>query len=232
MKRLILFDIDGTMLSTGGAAMRAFERAMVEVYGTAGPIATHSFGGKTDPQIARELLQRAGFTDAEIDRGMAALWDQYLRGLRAELARNGHRTRLLPGVHSLIEALRARTTDVVIGLLTGNIEGGATLKLASAGMDGHFRIGAYGSDHERRDQLPDIAVRRAHRLTGVSFHGKSIVVVGDTPNDVTCGRALGVHAVAVATGSFTEAQLYEAGADRVFRDLSDTDAALDALLNT
>ena len=231
MKRLILFDIDGTILSTGGAAMRAFARAMVEVYGTAGPISTHSFGGKTDPQIARELLQRAGFDDADIDRGLAALWETYLRELRLELGRSDHRTRVLPGITALIGALAARRDDVVLGLLTGNIEAGATLKLSSAGLDRSFRLGAYGSDDERRDQLPGIAVVRARAATGVHFRGKDIVVIGDTPNDVTCGRALGVHAIAVATGSFGAAELHDAGADHVFDDLADTATVLGALLN-
>ena len=229
MKRLILFDIDGTLLWTGEGAKRAFESAMVEVYGTAGPIATHTLSGKTDPQIARELLRADGFDDRVIDEGLPALWSSYLRRLRAELARPGYRTHVMPGVPALLAALADRADDVLVGLLTGNIEPGATLKLASAAL-APFRVGAYGSDSERREDLPALAVERAHTLCGVAFRGRDVVVIGDTPSDVHCGRSIGVHAVAVATGTFDVAALQDAGADAVLTDFADTAAALDALL--
>jgi len=228
LKRLILFDIDGTLLLTRGAARRAFLRAMLDVYGTAGPIATHSFGGKTDPQIARELLRLEGFGDGDIDQGLPLLWSRYTHELRAELASPAHETLVLPGVRGIMAALRERT-DVLVGLLTGNIRDGAELKLASASLDGLFRLGAYGSDNEQRDALPAIAVERARLLANRDFRGRDIIVIGDTPADVTCGRTLDVHAVGVATGSFDAVALREAGAHCVFEDLSDTRAVLDIL---
>lgn len=230
MKRLILFDIDGTLLTTGSAAKRAFHRAMVEVYGTAGPIATHSFAGKTDPQIARELLTLHGLEDTHTDAGLPALWAAYLRELELELERPDHATNVLPGVVELLGALETALDDAVVGLLTGNIEEGARLKLRSAGLPA-FRFGAYGSDCERREGLPEIAVNRARALTGRAFRGRDIRIIGDTPADVRCGLSLDVHAVAVATGSYDEAALAEAGAHTVFGDLSDTDAVLRALLD-
>ncbi|MGH7447167.1 MAG: HAD family hydrolase, partial [Longimicrobiales bacterium] len=167
MKRLVLFDIDGTLLTTDGAPRRAFHRAMLEVYGTAGPIATHPFDGKTDPQIARELLTHAGLPAAAVDRGLHSLWGAYLRELSAEFAHPTSRTTILPGIAPLLQDLESRPDDVVLGLLTGNIEQGATLKLASAGIRTAFRIGAFGSDCERRDGLPPVAVARARVVMGV-----------------------------------------------------------------
>jgi phosphoglycolate phosphatase-like HAD superfamily hydrolase len=230
MRKLILFDIDGTILTARGAPRRAFHRALLEVYGTAGPISTHHFSGKTDPQIARELLRLAGLTDAAIDAQLPRLWETYLRELACELEAPGHETVVLPGVRALLEALREER-EAVLALLTGNIAPGAALKLTSARIDPDmFRFGAYGSDCEQRDGLPPVAVQRAAELTGVAFRGRDVVVIGDTLNDVTCGRALGVTAVAVATGSHDGAALRAAGADVVFPDLSDTASVLDVLL--
>jgi phosphoglycolate phosphatase-like HAD superfamily hydrolase len=228
-KRLILFDIDGTLLWTRGAAKRAFLQAMIQVYGTAGPIATHAFGGKTDPQIARELLRLAGFADTDIDAGLPALWMAYTRELRTELQSPLHETVVLPGVRDLVARLAAMT-DVLVGLVTGNIAQGAALKLASASLDGRFRLGAYGSDSEYREELPPVAVARARSLAGVEFRGRQIVVIGDTPADMTCGQSLDVHAVGVTTGTFDEGTLRAAGAHTVFPTLADTDTVVDALL--
>lgn len=230
MKRLVLFDIDGTLLTTDGAPKRAFHRAMLEVYRTTGPIATHAFDGKTDPQIARELLTHAGLPSAAVDRGLSALWSAYLRELSAEFAQPGTRTTVLPGILPLLTALEARTDDVLLGLLTGNIEEGATLKLASAGIRTPFRIGAFGSDCERRDGLPPVAVERARAACGVEFSRTDIVIIGDTPSDVTCGSALGVRAIGVATGRYHTDELLEAGAAAVFADLSATQTVLEAIL--
>lgn len=226
---LILFDIDGTLLTAAGAPRRAFHRAMLEVYGTAGPIATHRFDGKTDPQIARELLTVAGIPDGAIEAGFPSLWSAYLRELGREFAHPGHVTTVLPGVFALLAALESRS-DVVLGLLTGNIAEGAALKLRSAGIDNTFRVGAYGSDCERRDGLPPVAVDRALELTGTRYERDRIVIIGDTPSDVTCGRALGVRALGVATGRHDGAELLAAGAHHVFQDLSDTGHVVDVML--
>ena len=231
MQKLILFDVDGTLLTARSAPRRAFERALLEVYGTAGPIATHTFSGKTDPHIARELLTLAGLDDEAIDAGLPILWQTYVQGLAVELEAPGHVTHVLPGVHALLAALTSRPRDAVLGLLTGNIPAGAALKLASARIDqSAFRLGAYGSDCEQRDGLPPVAVERALAATGLEFRGKDVIVIGDTPHDVTCGRALGVKAIAVATGSHEAPSLHAAGADVVFEDLADTAAVLEVML--
>lgn len=229
MKRLLLFDIDGTLLSTDGAARRAFHRGLIQVYGTAGPIDNHVFNGKTDPQIARELLSAAGLRRERIDEGLGDLWNAYLDGLAEEMDATEHRTRVYPGVRELLDAL-AQEPDVVLALLTGNVSRGADLKLASAGLRDYFRFGAFGSDHEERKSLPEIAVARARDETGRRFEGRNVVVIGDTPNDILCGGSLGVFTVGVATGGHGRAELEAVGADVVFEDLSDTAAVLRVLL--
>jgi phosphoglycolate phosphatase len=227
VRRLLLFDIDGTLLSTDGAARRAFHRALLEVYETTGPISTHAFDGKTDPQIARELLRLAGLNDGAIDGRLQMLWSAYLRELACELSSATHSTRLYPGVLPLLRALDS--ADVCVALLTGNIARGAALKLAWAGIEQHFAFGAFGSDCERRDGLPAVAVARAEQHTGRNFSGPEIIVIGDTPQDVTCGQALGVFTVAVATGRYSTDDLLRAGASVAFPDLSDTAALLEIL---
>jgi phosphoglycolate phosphatase len=231
MKRLVLFDIDGTLLSARHAPRRAFTTAMLEVFGTTGPVADHRFDGKTDPQIARELLTLEGLPDDTIDDGLPDLWQAYLRELRLELASPAHQTLVYPGVAELLRELEARPRDVLLGLLTGNIAEGAALKLESARIRSDFRVGAFGSDCERRDGLPPVAVQRARDLVGIEFTRRDIVIIGDTPSDITCGQALGVRALGVATGRHTVAELEQAGAWGAFADLNDTESVMDAILS-
>lgn len=219
MRRIVLFDIDGTLVA-GGPAKDAFIEAMVETYGTAGDADGVSFAGKTDPQIARQLLSGVGMDDEDIENGFDDLWVRYLAYLEARLP--GDPVRVLPGVGALLDAL-AEHDDVGVGLLTGNIVGGARLKLDSGGLWDHFGFGSYGSDHEERDQLPAIAVDRARQLFGSAVTAEGTIVVGDTPRDVACGKAGGTRTLAVATGHFGLFDLEAAGADHVIEDLSSTD---------
>lgn len=229
--KLVLFDIDGTLLSTEGAARRAFHGTLLDVYGTAGPIDTHSFAGKTDPQIARELLSLAQLSPRDIEAGLERLWLGYVDRLAAELAVDGHRTQVMPGVQTLLDRMAQIPDRVTVALLTGNIEPGATLKLESGGLGGRFGFGAFGSDDERRDRLPAIAVARALERTGREFHGRDVVVLGDTPHDVSCGRGIGCRAAAVATGPYDADRLARAGADVVWPTLEDTDAVIDWIVD-
>ena len=226
MRRIILFDIDGTLL-WGGPAKSAFVDAMNETYGTPGDIENVSFAGKTDPQIARELLASAGMPQEEIVAGLEELFRRYLGYLEARLPENP--VTVLPGVHELLDAL-AVYDDVGVGLLTGNVAGGAKLKLASGGLWGRFDFGSYGSDHEHRDELPPIAVARARELWGEVVTAEKAIVVGDTPRDVQCGKAGGTRTMAVATGSFTVEELQVHEPDHVLEDFSSTTAVVDLLL--
>ena len=225
MKRLLLFDIDGTLV-LGGPAKGAFHTALVETFGTAGNIEVHNFAGKTDPQIARELLSGAGLGDEDIDAGFPGLWDRYLHHLGERLPI--HPMNVLPGVGQLLQALSGRS-DVALGLLTGNIVRGAELKLRSAGLFDHFRMGSYGSDSEIRNDLAPIALERARETWNVPFDPQATWVVGDTPADIECGKVGGTRTLGVATGRYPLEVLAAAGADAVMRDLSDTSAAVDLL---
>lgn len=228
--KLVLFDIDGTLVATEGAGKRAVMRALKDVFGSTGP-EDYAFDGKTDPQIVRELMKLDGVDDKTIDAKMHRLLNLYIENLTYELrAPDKPRPRALSGVPDLLDALEARS-DVVIGLLTGNIERGARMKLDAVGIEfSRFRVGAFGSDHERRPQLPAIARERCRRQTGAFVQGAQVVVIGDTPDDMTCGRALGAQAIGVATGRFSVPQLMEHRPIAAFEDLSDTQTVLEAIL--
>jgi len=227
--KLVLFDIDGTLLLSDGAGRRAINRALREVFGTSGP-SDYFFDGKTDPQIVRELMRLAGHGDEHIDARMERLLERYLELLREELNDPTHHPYALPGVPDLLDALDRRA-NVILGLLTGNLEQGARAKLEAVGLDpARFRVGAYGSDHEKRPELPAIAAARTKRRLGIDVTGDAIVVIGDTPADLTCGRALGASAIGVATGRYTVEQLRQHDPLEVFQDLSATDAVMRAIV--
>ena len=226
--KLVLFDVDGTLLSARGAGRRALGRALVEIYGTAGPIDTYDFHGGTDPQIVRGLLSAAGLSLAEVAVRENHLYARYLEHLDAEVG-EGREVSLYPGVAILVETLAA-TDGCLLGLLTGNIEAGARIKLQPTGLLPHFRLGAYGSDHADRTHLPAVAARRAEALAGRAFPGSAVVVIGDTPRDVGCARAFGAASIAVATGRHTIDELLACGADHVFADLHETRRVLAAIL--
>jgi phosphoglycolate phosphatase len=231
--KLVLFDIDGTLLWTDGAGRRAVGRALVAEVGTAGPIDTYRLDGKTDPQIVGDLLALAGHPDAENEARIEAVCRRYVSALREELDRVPGASRLLPGVSAILEALAPyeAADAALVGLLTGNLAPGAELKLRSAGLEpARFAVGAYGSDSRRRADLPAIAVERAARRSGRSFAGPDVVIVGDTPADVTCGNAIGARSIGVATGHYDLDALRAAGATYVFSSLADTPRVLDALL--
>lgn len=223
---LVLLDIDGTLVS-GGPAKDAFETAMLAVYETHCAIDGFDFSGKTDPQIARELLGESGFTNERIDARLPDLWGHYLAELEARLV--DEPMCLLPGVADLLDRLQAHP-DVAIALVTGNIVRGAHLKLASVGLAEGLTVGGFGSDHEDRNLLAPVAIARAEEACGVRFARERAVVVGDTPRDVLCGQRAGTRTVAVATGRCDAESLRAAGADRVFRDFLDTDEVMRELV--
>lgn len=228
MERLILFDIDGTLLTSAGASAKPFRRALETVFGTSGPTRGYSFAGRTDPQIARELLSLAGVAVERDDARFETVWRLYLDEL-GEALREAAIT-VYPGVRTLLDALHHHPA-AILGLLTGNLREGARLKIEAAGLGfGRFEVGAFGSDHADRPELPSVAIRRAEERFGHRFQGKSVVIIGDTPLDVACGEHLGVRTIAVATGSYGAEELAACGPDYLFETLEDTEAVLRAIL--
>ncbi|MGN6391884.1 MAG: HAD family hydrolase [Gemmatimonadales bacterium] len=229
--RLVLFDIDGTILLTAGAGRRAILAALAEDVAHVAAFDAVRFDGKTDPQIVTELLAAAGVSEARESPRVRALCERYVGYLARELERPTTRTTIMPGVHDLLDRLE-RTPGVVLGLLTGNLAQGAGLKLRSGGIaPDRFRVGAYGSDAAHRPELPRIAAQRAQPIFGRVPRGDEVVIIGDTPADIACGTGIGARAVAVATGSFSVADLAACGPHAVFEDLRDTDAVLRAILD-
>lgn len=229
MQKLLLFDIDGTLLSTDGAAGRAFESALIDVYGTAGPIGEVSFAGKTDPQIAYELLAGAGIPRSTVKAMLPDLWGRYLEHLDDELVSSV--VRVFPGVAECLNHIETQSDRVMLGLLTGNIERGAQRKLDASSLGfSRFRVGAFGSDSENRNELPAIGAARAEAINKVRYERQAVVVVGDTPADITCGEAFGARTVAVATGVFSRRQLEECRPDFLFDSFEDTASVCDAMM--
>ena len=227
--RLVLFDVDGTLLLSDGAGRSAMEDALRAEFGSPGDPA-YRYDGKTDRQIVRDLMRLDGHDDVLIDERMERLLASYLGGLRRELSSGEQRARRLEGVSELLDELEQRD-DVVLGLLTGNLAEGAAMKLEAAGIDpARFKVSAFGSDHELRPELPAIAQRRACELLGTEIRGERVVVIGDTPADIECGRTIGARAIAVATGRYDVAELARHHPMAVFPDLRDTQAVLECIV--
>jgi phosphoglycolate phosphatase len=228
--RIVLFDIDGTLLRSGGVGRLSMERALTTVFGSPGSTDYH-YDGKTDRQIVRDLMRREGFSDDEIDAQMGELLGAYVSGLERELASGNRTVLVLDGVVELLDELD-RQERVVLGLLTGNIQEGARAKLNAAGIDpARFRVNAFGSDNELRPELPAVAQRRARELLGRDIEGNRLVVIGDTPSDIQCGEAIGARAIGVATGRYSVEQLAKYEPYAVFESLADTQAVLSSIMN-
>jgi phosphoglycolate phosphatase len=228
--RVVLFDIDGTILRSGGVGRIAMERALTHIFGSPGSN-HYRYDGKTDRQIVRETMRLEGLSDEEIDAQMEKLLEAYLGGLHQELASGKRTVHVYPGVLELLDELEQQS-NVMLGLLTGNIQEGAKAKLGAAGIDfSRFRVNAFGSDHEHRPELPGIAQRRAREMLGADIEGNRLVVIGDTPADIRCGETIGARAIGVATGQYSVDELSEHGAYAVFETLADTEAVMERIMN-
>jgi phosphoglycolate phosphatase-like HAD superfamily hydrolase len=226
--RLALFDIDGTLITDGGTSRAAYRDALRSVYGYEGDLTRYDFSGRTDPQITYMVLRDAGLHDHSIAERLPHLWEQYLAGLARKVT--PERVRVLPGIRPLLEALQAHG-DVLLGLLTGNIEPGARLKLGAPGLNDYFRFGAFGSDSANREDLAPIAAGRAAAIGGDRFERRDIVIIGDSIYDVRCGVPHDATTIAIASGKTPAAHLRAENPHFFFESAEDLDAVLSAIVD-
>lgn len=217
MKTLLLWDIDGTLIASGGAGMRALQTGLHRGLGIDGSLADIDFAGRTDRWIARRIFEK--FALANTEENFTRLIDGYIAALPAELA-NPH-ARVLAGVRDIVIAAHARP-DIAQGLLTGNLRRGAQTKLGHHGLWDYFPFGGFADDSEHRNEISPHALRRALEHTKTTFAPDRVWVIGDTPHDIECGRVIGARTLAVATGGHTMEQLAAHQPDALFADLSDT----------
>ncbi len=221
VKTLLLWDIDGTLIASGGAGMKALQAALKNVFALDGSLADIDFAGRTDTWIMREVFRK--FSLPATEANFTRFFDSYLRELPTAL-QNPH-ARVLPGVREILRTAGAHGAFTQ-GLLTGNKRGGAQAKLAHHGLWEHFAFGAFGDDSEIRNELGPHAVRRARETHGTDFPATHIWIIGDTPHDIACGKAIGARTLAVATGGSSLAQLSAHNPDAVVENLADTNAVL------
>lgn len=221
--KMLLFDVDGTLILTGGAGMRAMNRAFATIFGIPDALEGLTLSGMTDKRIFRDACTKFGIecSDGNQERFKAS----YVTYLQEEIDRRGSGKRIMPGIVELLQALQEHD-DIKLGLLTGNYADGAKIKLGHFDLARYFRFGAFGDDDEDRNRLLPFAVERCHTTDGWNGRPDAIWVIGDTPRDVECARPHGARAIAVATGDYDLAALERAKPDVLLPDLSDNAAVL------
>lgn len=221
---LLLFDIDGTLVLTGGAGKRAMRRTLSDVFGVKDGLSGVNFAGRTDSELVSSAFMRAGLPDTAEAR--ARFREAYLPLLAEEIEHPGEGVKaVMPGAQTLLDTLRDRE-GAYLALLTGNYREAARLKLAHFALWDFFRWGAFGEESMDRNELARIAMRRAPTMGVPPAAMSHVIVIGDTPNDIACAGAIGARAVAVATGGYTVQELRRAGAEIVLQDLAKGEAVL------
>jgi phosphoglycolate phosphatase-like HAD superfamily hydrolase len=223
-KRLLLWDIDSTLITSGGGGDRSLRRAVQERFGGEDDLRDIEIAGRTDRHIARSILRK--YNVDPNDENVREFLDVYLGFLRELLP--GLNGRVLPGVKEILDRMKPNP-DRVLALLTGNLEAGAKLKLQRYGLWDYFEFGAFADDHHDRNELGAFARRRAAEKHGHEFDVARVDVIGDTGHDIACGKIFGARTVAVATGSWSRERLAECDPDFLFDDLSDVDEVLRVL---
>jgi phosphoglycolate phosphatase-like HAD superfamily hydrolase len=218
MPKLLLFDIDGTLVKSKGASREAKARAMEVVFGTAANVRIHHFGGKTDWQILREVLNPHGVSGEEIGQKMAHFEQVFAETLAEEIVKFD--VTALPGAIELLQAMTKRA-DLIVGLVTGNTSLTSPIKLRAAGIDPSlFVLGAYGSEADERNELPHLALNRAMVLVQTEIAPEDVIIIGDTVKDVEAARTIGGVAVTVFTGYEERSALIASDPDYMLEDLT------------
>ena len=225
-KRLLLFDIDGTLVNTGGAGVESLKTTVRNRFRTEDDLRNIEIAGKTDRAIMRDILRKYQVDPTE--ENITSFAGEYIGGLPLSLSRTHARGRVLPGVQQLLERLKPQP-HIVLALLTGNLQEGARLKLQYYGLWDFFEFGAFADDHHDRNELGAFARERAQQRHGHDFDAADIDVIGDTNHDIACGKAFGARTIAVATGSWSRDRLQQCTPDFLFNDLSDTDDVIKKL---
>jgi phosphoglycolate phosphatase len=223
-KRLLLFDIDGTLIHSGGAGVRALKSAFKERFGVADDLHGIEIAGMTDSGIVVSILKKNDIPAT--NENIGGFLDSYVHFLSLELPRR--KGKLLPGVLDLLEKLKSRP-QLVLGLLTGNVSRGARLKLEHYGVWHFFEFGAFADDHQDRNRLGSFARARAKEKHGREFSPSQIDVIGDTPRDIACGKAIGARTIAVATGTWSREELAKYQPDFLIDDLSNVEGLIHTL---
>jgi phosphoglycolate phosphatase len=233
--KLVLFDIDGTLLYCGKAGRRSLDKAIRTIFKSEGLPQNYSLAGKTDRQIIFEVLTAENYDKSEITEKLEDIFDEYFNILYSTLKNEVLDKKIMPGILPLLDNISALESDALLGLITGNLRKTAYLKLNEFGLQKYFMkndelFGGFGSDHIDRSKVLEFAIQRANDLTNLNFKEKDIVVIGDTQNDILCGRHLNVKSIAVATGEWKYEELLKYEPDHLFEDFSDYEPVLKKIM--
>jgi len=229
LKKLVLFDIDGTLLTMGSINRTVLVDALREVYGTEGSAGVCNFAGKMDSNIIYETMQSAGLSSKEIAEKFGLAKKTYIEMLQTRTQPSD--VVLMAGVRDLLDTL-ANHSELLLGLLTGNFEESGRHKLLLPSINHYFPFGAFADDGRHRNELPPVAVEKAYQLSGIKFVEQDIIIIGDTEHDIACARVMNAKSIAVATGTFSREELQQHYPHVLYENLSQTDVVLNEILQS
>ncbi|MEI7708596.1 MAG: HAD hydrolase-like protein [Chlorobium sp.] len=229
LKKLVLFDIDGTLLTVNSINRRILMDALREVYGTEGSAGTHNFAGKMDSVIIYEVLQNTGLSDAVIAEKFDKAKKTYIEMFRMHARHTD--IILMEGIRELLDKLSA-SSELMLGLLTGNFEGSGRHKLLLPDINHYFSFGAFADDAASRNELPQVAVDKAYQLTGKKFSEQNIIIIGDTEHDIACAKVVNAKSIAVATGTYSSEELKKHNPHILYENLTATDIVISEILQS